>query len=93
MKLAYPKEGFLLCVFPDASDTQWGILLTQIPEEDANKDFEDQRHEILFMASGPFRGAQLRWSIIEKETWPILHVIEKARHLFDVQEVSDLYGS
>jgi hypothetical protein len=81
VKLAYPKEGYLTCMFPDASDAHWGCILTQIPEEDANKNFEDQRHEIMFISSGPFRGSQLRWSIIEKETWPILQALEKARHL------------
>ncbi|MFO0007084.1 MAG: RNase H-like domain-containing protein, partial [bacterium] len=73
VELQYLKgQDFQTCLFTDASDTHWGVVLTQIPCDDKYKEFENQAHEPLLFLSGTFRGSQLSWSVIEKETWPIM---------------------
>jgi transposase InsO family protein len=70
-----------LCVFPDASDDHWGLFITQVPHEDLSLPYEQQRHRPLSMMSGTFRGSSKRWHIKEKEAFPIMVALEKARDM------------
>jgi hypothetical protein len=70
-----------LCVFPDASDGHYGLFITQVPAEDLDMPFEEQRHSPLLMLSGSFTGSSKRWHIREKEAYPIMVAIDKARDL------------
>ena len=42
MTLAHPKDGWIICIFPDSSDQFWSIFMTQIPESDLYKPYFDQ---------------------------------------------------
>lgn len=44
-----------LCVFPDSSEKHWGLFITQVPHEDLELPYEDQRHSPLVMMSGSFK--------------------------------------
>lgn len=70
-----------LCVFPDASDKHWGLFITQVPYEDLALPYEEQRHSPLLMMSGSFSGSQTKWHIREKEAYPIMIALDKAREL------------
>ena len=70
-----------LSVFPDASDKHWGLFITQVPREDLNLPYEDQRHSPILMKSGSFKGSSSSWHIKEKEAYPILVALDKARDL------------
>jgi len=80
VKLTHPKDDFIVCMFPDASQDFWSLILTQIPEEDVDKEIADQRHEPLAFLSGVFKGNQLSWAIIEKEAFPIIEGGYRLRH-------------
>ena len=78
--LAYPDDQALRCVFTDASNLGWAAIITQIPISQAEEPLQNQNHQPLAFMSGMFRGAALNWAIIDKEAYPIIHVITHARH-------------
>ena len=61
-------------MFPDASDLFWGRCLTQVPKEElvAGLSFMDMSHEPLAFLSDMFRGSQLCWPTVDKESFTIL---------------------
>jgi reverse transcriptase-like protein len=75
--MAHVKADWRLCFFPDGSNGFWSVLLTQIPPEDMDLDFSEQRHEPLAFISGAFKGSQLRWATIEKEGFPIVEGVHR----------------
>ncbi|KAH9113127.1 hypothetical protein AeMF1_012630 [Aphanomyces euteiches] len=67
IELAHPRDDATMCLFTDASDTGWSIIVTQVLGFDAD--------------SGMFTGAQLNWSMIEKEAYPIARACDKLNYL------------
>ncbi|KAH9125348.1 hypothetical protein LEN26_009583 [Aphanomyces euteiches] len=70
-----------MCLFTDASDTGWSIIVTQVLGFDADVPIQDQQHQMLVCQSGMFTGAQLNWSVIEKEAYPIARASDKLNYL------------
>ena len=72
-----------LLMFPDASDLFWGCCLTQVPKEElvAGLSFMDMSHEPLAFLSGVFRGSQLCWPTVDKESFAILSAFERVPYL------------
>ncbi|KAH9090698.1 hypothetical protein LEN26_018867, partial [Aphanomyces euteiches] len=70
-----------MCLFTDASDTGWSIIVTQVLSFDADVPIKDQQHQMLVCQSGMFTGAQLNWSMIEKEAYPIARACDKLNYL------------
>jgi hypothetical protein len=90
--LSMPKDDHTVCLFTDASSTSWGIVITQIDNKNfAVENVSDQEHEPLAFFSGSFTGSSLNWSIIEKEAYPIIHALDKARHLLQRSEGFQLF--
>jgi len=79
--VAHPKDGYEVCLFTDASDFLWGVIVTQMPKEDFDLDVLVQRHEPLAFLSGTFNRSQKHWSVIEKEAFPVVEALERLRHL------------
>ena len=88
--LSYPKEGYKVLMFPDASDNHWGSFLTQVPKAklEGGIEVEKMSHEPLGFLSGTFRGSQQRWAAVEKEGFAIVRtfpfgviVVGKSTHL------------
>eukprot|EP00644_Phytophthora_capsici_P015135 jgi/Phyca11/128315/e_gw1.75.173.1 len=65
--LAHPNDEATICLFTDASDVGWGAIVTQVKDWDEDSSIPDQSHELLTCMGGTFSGAQLNWSVIEKE--------------------------
>ena len=57
------------CVFGDANDFFWCLVITQCAPGVERLPWDDQegKHVCLVIASGRFRHAQLRWAIVDKE--------------------------
>jgi hypothetical protein len=56
VELAHPDSDKTFCLFSDASDLYWAIMLTQVPAEDVPvKETNEQRHEPLVFLSGSFK--------------------------------------
>jgi RNase H-like domain found in reverse transcriptase len=67
MTLAFPDPDKRICVLTDASDRFYAGLVTQIDEQQLDLPMEEQDHQPLAFLSGEFKGAQLRWTVPEKE--------------------------
>ncbi len=79
--LSHPTDDGTMCLFTDASDSGWAVVLTQVQEWDSDKKVADQSHQLLHCMSGKYTGAQLNWSVIEKEAFPIVHACSKLDYL------------
>jgi len=79
--VTHPKDGYEVCIFTNASDFHWGVIVTQMPKEDLDLDVLVQRHEPLAFLSGTFNRSQKHWTVIEKEAFPIVEAFERLRHL------------
>ena len=80
VRLAHPDFDKQFCLFTDASDLHWGVVLTQVTWIDEQECITKQSHEPLSFLSGSFSGSQLNWSIIEKEAFPIIAAVDRLRH-------------
>ncbi|CEO98733.1 Reverse transcriptase domain-containing protein [Plasmodiophora brassicae] len=80
MTTAHPKDGWIVCMFPDASNQFWSVFLTQIPYSDLVKSYDEQQHEPLAFISGSFKDNQLRWATIEKEAFAIVEGCFRLKH-------------
>jgi RNase H-like domain found in reverse transcriptase len=56
--------------------------VTQIDEEQLDLPMEEQDHQPLAFLSGEFKGAQLRWTVPEKEGFSIVDTVTKINFLF-----------
>ena len=79
--LAFPKPDAKMCMFTDASDLGWSIIITQVLKWDPEILAHEQEHELLHCASGIFTGAQVNWSIVEKECYPVAKACSTLDHL------------
>jgi hypothetical protein len=69
-------------VFTDASKTHYAALLTQVFNFDSTKLIEEQNHEPLGTFNGEFTKVQRRWSVIEKEAYPLILALQEWREAF-----------
>ena len=71
VRTTFYDPELVTCVFADASDKFWCLVITQCEVEDLKKDWSEQvgKHRLLALESGRFRHAQLRWHIVEKEAF------------------------
>lgn len=79
--LAYPKDGATMCLFVDASDYGWAYIITQVADWQLGVAITAQARELLLCKGGTFHGTQQHWSVIEKETYPIVLSCEDLDYL------------
>lgn len=70
--LAYPDDGKELCLFTDASVEGWAAVLTQVSKDELRKPPQEMAHEPLAFMGSQFKGAEKKWSIVEKEAFAIV---------------------
>lgn len=51
----------------------------------------NQDYELLTCMGGTFRGAELNWSVIEKESYPIVHTCDNLEYLLEREQGFRLY--
>ena len=71
MQLSYPDLKKEICVFTDASERFWSVVVTQSSPEELDKLPPDQRHEPLAFLGSQFKKAELNWTMVEKEGYAI----------------------
>jgi RNase H-like domain found in reverse transcriptase len=81
MTLVLPDLDMRICVLTDASDRFYAGLVIQIHEKQLDLPMEEQDHQPLAFFSGEFRGAQLRWTVPEKEGFAIVDTVTKVKYL------------
>eukprot|EP00644_Phytophthora_capsici_P004849 jgi/Phyca11/96127/e_gw1.1.1872.1 len=79
--LTFPDPAKQLCVLSDASDYGWGLVVTQMGQWQDDVPIHEQHHELLVCMGGNFKGSALNWSVIEKESYPIVHACERLEYL------------
>jgi transposase InsO family protein len=81
--MAHPlaEANSTYCLLTDASHHFYAELLTQVLVWDDTKSVDQQDHRPLVSWSGQFKGAQLHWSTIEKEAYPIIDACERWPYL------------
>ncbi|KAE9062830.1 hypothetical protein PF007_g29768 [Phytophthora fragariae] len=79
--LHFPDDSASLCVFSDASERGWGLLVSQVREWNDALPVVEQQHELLLCKSGVFSDTEQRWSIIEKEAFPIIFAARNLGYL------------
>jgi hypothetical protein len=65
----------------DTSDRFYAGLVTQIHEGQLDLSMEEQDQQPLAFLSGEFKGAQLRWTVPEKEGFAIIDTMTKVDYL------------
>ena len=70
------------CVFTDANDGFWCILITQCKDGDQLLPWAEQvgKHRPLLFESGRYRNAQLHWHTVSKEAFPFGEKIFDYKH-------------
>jgi RNase H-like domain found in reverse transcriptase len=81
MTLPFPDPDKRICVLTDVSDRFYAGLVTHIHEEQLDLPMEEQDHQPLAFLSGEFTGAQLRWTVPEKESFAIVDTVTKVYYL------------
>ncbi|POM74526.1 Hypothetical protein PHPALM_8504 [Phytophthora palmivora] len=79
--LTYPDTNKQLCLLTDASDSGWGLVVTQVADWSSTTPIHEQQQELLVCMGGSFTGAALNWRIIDKECYQIVHACEKLEYL------------
>lgn len=69
-KLLFPDRAATVCMFTDASMGGWSVVVTQVMDWKEGLPVHEQQHELLICKGGLFKGAQLAWSMTEKEAYP-----------------------
>ncbi|KAJ0391006.1 hypothetical protein P43SY_011949 [Pythium insidiosum] len=80
-KLTFPDESATVCLCTDASDRGWSLVVTQVDAWDETQPLTNQSHELVLCKGGTFKGAQLHWSIAEKEAYPIAKAAKDLEYL------------
>ena len=70
-----------MSLFTDASETHWAAILTQVLNDQADYEIENQAHEPLALLSGAFSGSSNNWSIVEKEASAVVETMTKLHHI------------
>jgi RNase H-like domain found in reverse transcriptase len=81
MTLAFPGPYKRICVLTDASDRFFVGLVTQMDEKQLDLTMDEQDRQPLAFLSGEFKGAQLRWTVPEKECFAIVDRATKVDYL------------
>ena len=79
--LAYPDPAAAVCVWTDASDGFFSAVVTTCAHDELQRPVPDQRHSPVLFLSGAFKGAQLRYSVLEKECFALVWVFHRAQHI------------
>jgi hypothetical protein len=80
-----------VCLLTDASQRHYSALLTQVRKWDPSKLVEDQEHEPLGSFNGEFLGSAVKWSTIEKESFPIIKALQEFRYMLSNSKGFRLY--
>ena len=79
--VSFPTDDLVPCLFTDASKDFWMVVITQVPFDDLVLPFKKQRHEPLAFCSGEFKDSSSRWSVPEKEAFPIQYAVRRFDYL------------
>jgi len=91
VKLSYPDNNMIQCVFCDASYACSSGMVTQIPPEDVDKPFHEQFHQPLGFAGHRFNRCEKNWATVDKEAFAIKDTLKKLSYLLHTKNPFRLY--
>ncbi|GMF57038.1 unnamed protein product [Phytophthora fragariaefolia] len=80
-----------VCLFSDASARGWSIILTQVAEWNDDLPVTGQAHQMLICRGGLFKGAQVNWSTVEQEAYPIVWACGDLAYLLEREQGVRIY--
>jgi hypothetical protein len=92
VKLEYPRDDMVQCVFTDANESCSSGMVTQIPIEDQNKPVHLQRHEPLGFVGHRFNRCEMNWTVAEKEGFAIKDTMQKLDYLLQMKRSFKLFS-
>eukprot|EP00644_Phytophthora_capsici_P011684 jgi/Phyca11/123290/e_gw1.50.483.1 len=90
-KLFFPDPDAVVCVFSDASLGGWAVVVSQVRNWIAGLPVTEQAHELLVCRGGLFTGAQVNWSIVEKEAYPVVRACGDLAYLLEREKGVQIY--
>jgi transposase InsO family protein len=72
-----------VCLFTDASNVGWAVVLTQVKRWNSAISVAEQDHDLLVCLAGLFKGAEFNWSVTEKEAYPIVRACSNLAYLLE----------
>ena len=88
--LSHPKPGWLVLMYPDASDEHWGSFLTQVPPEELDRGVpvEDMTHEPLGFVNVTLKGPEQRWDTMDTKGFPMVSAFKRLEyHLWNGEHI------
>lgn len=78
-------------MYTDSSDTAWSGIVTQVPYSHVYRSHAKQDHAPLSFLSGRFNAIQLGWSVLGKEAYAVLTVLDGMHWIVAIPDGFDLY--
>ena len=93
IETSYFDPKLKTCVFGDASDEFWCLVVTQCEPGVERLPWAEQegKHRVLVIESGRFRNAQLRWAIVDKEGYVFGEKVMKYSHWINGGELKSAF--
>ncbi len=91
VRLAHRDPNKVLCIYTDASELFWAVVVTQCNEEELKKPTMDQRHEPMAFHSSAFKGSQLGWTTYEKEGYAIYQTFKRMDWMLITEEKTNVF--
>lgn len=82
MKLVFPKENHVTCIYTDASEEFWVGIVAQLSNYGLAESTESQQHEAMAFLGGTFTGTQSNWTAYDREAYAIVQSLDKMDYLF-----------
>lgn len=79
--MSWPQDEDDVFVFSDASDLGFAVVASFSPPDQSNRALFERDFTPCGLLSGTFKGSQLRWTVGEKEFYPIVLAAQKLWHL------------
>ncbi|POM69604.1 Hypothetical protein PHPALM_14096 [Phytophthora palmivora] len=90
-KMFFPGPDAVVCMFSDAALGGWAVIVSQVRHWAARLPVTEQAHELLVCRGGLFTEAQVSWSIVEKEAYPVGRACGDLAYLLDREKGVQIY--
>ena len=89
--IAHVKDDWDLNVMTDASDKFYSIMITQTNPNESDKPIQERSHEPIAFYSREFKGAEINYSILDKEALAILVACERFKYIIARRRPFNIY--
>lgn len=91
VKLSHRHRQLELCIYADASDEVWTVVITQCVEAMVKRAIEKKAHQTLAFLVGKVKGHQENWTTFEKEAFSIFHLFKKLGYILFLEDNTHIF--